>query len=204
MKTRLYISLAFACILSFSCQKAKKSEDEALSDFAKNVLVAGKAKDSSMLVNKLSMSTVAEGKAFIAQLKKSNPDLTFTDCKENPKDEELRKEMEVNAHLFIDSYADIFDGQLSSIVRAQDPVLKGANVCSMIIWAKHKDGKFRGIKIDNVWQKDDGTFEVLTWVQLSGYDASKNIQKKMAVLVRDTADECDYPEIIQYKSVFIN
>ncbi|MCX6721856.1 MAG: hypothetical protein NTY04_01560 [Candidatus Staskawiczbacteria bacterium] len=72
----------------------------------------------------------------------------------------------------------------------------------MIIWAKHKDGKFRGIKIASVWKNDDGTMKVITWVQLSGYEAHKGATKKKAILERDTAEACDHPEWIQYQCVF--
>lgn len=195
----MLIGLMSALVLS--CKKDEKSKDTVLGDFAKSVLVAGKAKDVGMLVSKLSMSTVAEGKAFMDQLKKSNPELTFTEGKEDANDNDLCKEMEVNARLFIDSYADVFDGTLSSISTAQNIELKGSNVYAMIIWVKQKDGKFCGVKIDSVWKKDDGSFEVLTWAEISGYYADKNVKKKQAILECDTADACHFPDIIQYKYV---
>ena len=189
-------------MLSTSCQKVAKSEDAALGDFAKSVLRAGEGKDSRMLVNKLSMSSVADLNAIVAVLKKANPQVNSEESGEKPTDEAIRKETEANVRLFLGSYADVFGGQLSSVVTAQDPTIKGANVCSMIIWAKHKDGKYRGIKIDSVWKKDDGTFKVITWVQLSGYEASKGAIKKKALLERNTAAACDYPEWISYQCVF--
>ena len=135
-------------------------------------------------------------------LKKANPPASPDESGEKPTDEAIRKEAEANVRLFINSYADLFDGKLSSVVMVQNPAVKGANVCSMIIWAKHKDGKFRGIKIDSVWKKDDGTIKVITWVQLSGYEAHKHAIKKKALLERDKAAACDYPEWIDNECVF--
>lgn len=189
-------------ILLSSCQK--KSDDAALGDFARSVLKAGKEKNSAVLVNKLSMSSVADLNAIVESLKKNNPQVDTEKNEEKPTDAAILKETEANVRLFMKSYADVFDGELSSVVTAQDPMIKGANICSMIIWSKHKDGKFRGIKIDSVWKKDDGTMKVITWVQLSGYEAHKNAIKKKALLERDTAEACDYPEWISNECVFTN
>lgn len=203
MKTRYYVLIALMSTLSLSCQKITKSEDAAWGDFAKSVLKAGKAKDSGTFVNKLSMSSVADLNAIVASLKKDNPQVNAEKNEEKEStDAEILKEAEANVNLFMKSYADVFDGELSSVVTAQDPTMKGANVYSMIIWAKHKDGKFRGIKIDSVWKNDDGTIRVITWVQLSGYEAHKNAIKKKALLERDTAAACDYPDWISNECVF--
>ena len=202
MKMRYYVLIALMSTSSLSCQRTAKSEDAELGNFARSVLNAGKAKDSNMLVNKLSMSSVADLNAIVAVLKKANPQTNLEESGEKPTDEAIRKETEANVRLFINSYADVFDGKLSSVVTVQNPAIKGANVCSMIVWARHKDGKFRGIKIDSVWKKDDGTIKVITWVQLSGYEASKNAIKKKAMLERDTAAACDYPEWISNECVF--
>ena len=192
------------CTLLFGCQKAVKSEDAAFGDFARSVLTAGKEKDSRTFVKKLSMSSVADLNAIVESLKKTNPQVNPGESEEKPTDEAILKETEANVHLFVSSYADVFDGELSSIVTVQDPTIKGANVYSMIIWSKHKDGKFRGIKIDSVWKSDDGTIKVITWVQLSGYEAHKGVIKKKALLERDTAAACDYPEWISNQSVLTN
>lgn len=202
MKKRYYVLIAFMSTLLFSCQKITESGDAALGDFARSVLQAGKAKDSRTFVKKLSMSSVADLNAIVESLKKANPQVNPEENEEKPTDEAILKETEANVRLFMKSYADVFDGELSSVVTAQDPNIKGANVCSMIIWSKHKDGKFRGIKIDSVWKKDDGTMKVITWVQLSGYEAHKNAIKKKALLERDTAEACDYPDWISNECVF--
>ena len=202
MKIRYYVLIVLMFTLSTSCQKVAKSEDGALGDFARSVLRAGKEKDSGTFVRKLSMSSVADLNAIVESLKKANPKANLEKSKEEPTDAEILKETEANVGLFMKSYADVFNGALSSVVTVQDPTIKGANVYSMIIWAKHKDGKFRGIKIDSVWKNDDGTFKVITWVQLSGYEAHKHAIKKKALLERDKAAACDYPEWISYECTF--
>jgi hypothetical protein len=202
MKIRFCALIAGVCFLMLGCDNIGKSKDELLGDFAKSVLKSGKEKDSGTFVNKLSMSSVADLNAIIAVLTKANPQARSEENAEKPTDEAIRKETEANVHLFMDSYADLFDGKLSSVVTVQDRTVKGTNICSIIIWAKYKDGKYRGIKIESVWIKDDGTIKVITWVQLSGYEASKNAIKKKAILVRDTAEACDYPEWTEYECVF--
>lgn len=194
--------IAFMSTLLFSCQKTAKSENAVWCDFAKSVLKAGKEKDSGTLIGKLSASSVSDLNAIVESLKKANPQVDSEESKEKPTDEVILKEAEANVHLFMKSYADVFDGELSSVITAKDPTIKGANVYSMIVWTKHKDGKFRGIKIDSVWKNDDGTVKVITWVQLSGYEAHKNAIKKKALLERDTAESCDYPEWISNECVF--
>ncbi len=203
MKTR-YLLIALLCALTLGCQKAPKTEDEAFGDFAKSVLAAGKAKDSGTFINKLSMASVADLNALVEVLKKANLQISLNENEEKPTDAEIRKEAEANVRLFMDSYADVFeaDGMLSCVVTAQDTEIKGANVYSMIIWAKHKDGKFRGIKIDSAWKRDDGTIKVITWTQLDGYAASKHASKKKAILECDTVEACDYPNMITYEYVF--
>lgn len=194
--------IAFMFTLLFSCQKTAKSENAVWCDFAKSVLKAGKEKDSGTFISRLSMSSVADLNAIVESLKKANPQVDAEKNEEKPTDEAILKEAEANVRLFMKSYADVFDGELSSVITAKDPSIKGANVYSIIIWAKHKDGKFRGIKIDSVWKNDDGTIKVITWVQLSGYEAHKNAIKKKALLERDTAEACDYPEWINSECVF--
>ena len=201
MKIHYYMLIAFLCILPFGCNRV---ENDSSGDFAKSVLKAGKAKDSETFVSKLSMSSVADLNDIVKVLKKANPQpqAKSDENEEKPTDAAIRKETEANVRLFLSSYADVFDGQLSSIITAQDSSVKGAKIGPMVIWVKQKDGKFRGIIIDSVWYRDDGTIKVITWTQLSGYEASKNAIKKKAILQRDTAEACDYPEWIEYQCVF--
>ncbi len=195
----LVVSLAY--ILPFGCQKPEKAKVDVWGGFAKSVLKAGKAKDADTLVNKLSMVTIAEGKAFLELLKKSNPQIAVEEDKEKHTDAEVRERTQDDVRLFLNSYEGLFNGELSSIITAQDLSMNGVEIYSMIIWVKQKDGKFRGIKIDNIWKKADGTIEVMLWVQISGYYSDKNVLKKMAVLECDTADACDYPSMMTYKYV---
>ncbi|MFA6190078.1 MAG: hypothetical protein WC711_01000 [Candidatus Staskawiczbacteria bacterium] len=206
MKTR-YLLIGFVCALALGCQKPENTSaktENVWGKFAKSVLAAGKAKDADTFVNKLSMSSVADLDALLEELKKANPEVEFEENAERPTDAEIRKEAEANVRLFMNSYADVFDGggELFSVITAQFPETRGTNIYSLIIWAKQSDGKFRGIKVDSVWKKDDGTIKVMTWTQLSGYEASKGAISKKAILERDTAEACNYPEWIQYKTVF--
>ena len=204
MKINLYLLVAVACVLMCGCGNAGKSKNELLGDFARSVLKAGKEKDFKTFVNKLSMSSIADYNAIIEVARKANPEAKPAESEEKVTDEALRKEAEDNVRLFMNSYEGMFDGELSSVITVSDPTIKavGVDTCSMIIWSKQKDGKFRGIKISSAWKKNDGTFKVITWVQLSGYEASKNAIKKKAILERDTVKACDYPEWIKYETVF--
>jgi len=204
MKTRL-LFITLACVFTFGCEKAKKvAVHDAWGDFAKSVLKAGNEKDTETFLNKLTFTTTADYKALIDSLKKANPPAKNDEKQVNPTDAELLKDAQADVRIFMNSYKDIFKGKLTSTITVQDLSIKGAKVYSMIIWTKHEDGKFRGIKIDSIWEREDGTIVVMNWAQLSGYYANKDVSIKMAVLERGSESACDYPDVIQYKYVFPN
>jgi len=183
---------------STGCRDDKgRAENVVWDEFIKEVIKAGSSRDFDAMLDKLTVYRVADGKELMDEIVKANPDMEYVKGAENPTDEMGREAMLGDVKMFVESYDDLFDGDIACLVTALDTEIKGPEIYSAIIWVE-KDGKFCGIKIHQVWRKGND-LRVVEWVGLDGYESSRNVIKKRAVLERETLDSCDFPSEITYR-----
>jgi len=168
--------------------------------FGETVQAAGKARDHTALVEELSLYKIPEGREFAEKVLAHNPDVTLQEGFGDLTQSQAREAMTEDVNLFLNSYGDLFDGQLACVTPAQLDLLKGPELYSVIIWVE-KGGKFHGVKVDRVW-KEENRLKVVTWAFLDGYYLSLGegaVTTKRALLEADTIEACTHPEEIQYK-----
>jgi len=205
MVTTNTAKIIILCVLLMVCVSALvgcrddkgRAENAVWDEFIKEVIKAGSSRDFGAMLDKLTVYRVADGKELMDEIVKANPDMEYVKGAENPTDEMGREAMLGDVKMFVESYDDLFDGDIACLVTALDTEIKGPEIYSAIIWVE-KGGKFYGIKVHQIWRKGN-RLRAVEWVGLDGYESSRNVVKKRAVLERETLDSCDFPSEIMYK-----
>ncbi|MGB2988076.1 MAG: hypothetical protein WBE26_19585 [Phycisphaerae bacterium] len=198
------LGILLGCVvIPCGCEPGQKSVREMWIDFAGDMMAAARDNDVTRLVEHLTLYKDDDLKRLKATLSEAGEDLHLEDEGTEP---ERRSRATWYARLFLNSYRDVFDGEVRKFSTAELRSIPGLEAYSLVIWVE-KDGKFRGIMIDHVCRIGNRML-VADWVVLSGYEldtaAHGTLVKMRAVLEADAASGCRYPhDPILYETEYI-
>lgn len=196
LKAATSIGLVFLLTISdISCQRHLPKDD--WSNFASSLLEAARSEKASVLVHDLSFMDMQ-------YLQQAARRVGYP----APKREEVVKATEDAVAIFLRSYDDLFDGELTCVASREiiltgieDPELKAMEPREAIIWVRKGD-RYKGIRIHAVAQTQAG-LKVLDWLGDRGNPTlpGATLWKKRAHL-EATENSCDYPSQIEYEYQF--